>query len=399
MDAESEIIQQYEVRNKSRLRVLRISHSATVDAYRERDRQLASREDIELELIAPKYWDHLGGKNEAINESFPVHRAATYKTGSVPLFAFDPQVIEDALVKFKPDVVDVHEEPYSVSGFESIWLARRHAPAAACVFYSAQNILKRYPPPFCWTEQYVFKSSSGAYPCSDGVKTVLQTKGFNFNSDVIPLGVDLSLYSPYGPAKRAEYGLSSGDYVIGYFGRIESYKGVQHLIEALARSPETGSWRLLLVGSGSYEEELKRLATKLGVSEQLVWTGPVDGGEVPAFMRSCDVIAVPSLTTKTWREQFGRIVVESMACGVPVVSFDSGSLPEVVGDTGLLAKEGNTGELHDALQRLAKDLTLRKSLGDKGLLRAQREYTWGRVAEQMRLMYERAVDSHSKKRR
>lgn len=373
--------------------MLRISHSATVDAYRERDRQLASREDIELELIAPEYWDHLGGKNEAIDESFPVYRAATYKTGSVPLFAFDPKVIKNALVKFKPDVVDVHEEPYSVSGFESIWLARRYAPSAACVFYSAQNILKRYPPPFCWMEQYVFKSSSGAYPCSEGVKTVLRTKGFNSNCDVIPLGVDLSLYSPLGLRKRADYGLDSSDFVIGYFGRIESYKGIQYLIEALARSTVSGNWRLLLVGSGSYEAELKILATGIGVSERIVWTGPVDGGEVPACMRSCDVIAVPSLTTKTWKEQFGRIVVESMACGVPVVSFDSGSLPEVVGDTGLLVTEGNTEGLYEAINRLALDPELRKKLGETGLSRVQHEYSWNKVAELMRQMYERALSS------
>ncbi len=394
MAAESETIPQQEIGVKPRLRVLRISHSATVDAYRERDRQLSERENIELELITPEYWDHLGGKNESINESFAVHRAATYGTGSVPLFAFDPGVIKKALLTFKPDLIDVHEEPYSVSGFESVWLAQQHAPSAACVFYSAQNILKRYPPPFCWSEQYVFNRSSGAYPCSDGVKSVLATKGFNINCDVIPLGVDLSLYSPAALHKRADYALAESDFVIGYFGRIESYKGVQFLLEAMARAVSSTNWRLLIVGNGSYEAKLRSLAAGLGVSDKVVWTGAVPGAEVPAYMRTCDLIAVPSLTTKTWKEQFGRIVVESMACGVPVVAFDSGSLSEVVADAGLLATEGSADDLYEAIHRFALSPELRSELRAKGLLRAQNEYSWRKVAELMHRTYDNAITLH-----
>ncbi len=397
MTAEFETIRQKENDSKSRRRVLRISHSATVDAYRERDRQLSQRENIEIELITPEFWDHLGGKNETISESFNVHRAATYGTGSVPLFAFDPMVVKKALLSFKPDLVDVHEEPYSVSGFECFILARKYAPSAACVFYSAQNILKRYPPPFCWSEQYVFNRSSGAYPCSEGVKSVLETKGFTTNCDVIPLGVDLLLYAPEGPQKRADYSLSAENFVIGFFGRIESYKGAQFLLQAMANAEDSANWRLLMVGSGSYEPELRILAASLGVSERVVWAGSVSGDDVPAYMRSCDLIAVPSLTTKTWREQFGRIVVESMACGVPVVAFDSGSLAEVVSDSGLLATEGSVVELYQAIKRVALDKELHQTLKEKGLRRAQTQYSWQKVAELMHEMYDKAMVLHREK--
>lgn len=376
--------------SKSRLRVLRISHSATVDAYRERDRQLSDREGIDLELITPQQWEHLGGQNESISELFKVHRAKTYGTGSVPLFAFDPQIIRSALLRFKPDIVDVHEEPYSVSGFETVWLAHIFAPSAACVFYSAQNILKHYPPPFCWSEQYVFNHSYGAYPCSEGVKSVLSAKGFSSNSDVIPLGVDLLLYAPDGPQKRADYNIAADEFVIGYFGRLESYKGVQFLIQSLA-DPDSLNFRLLVVGSGSYESELRSIANGLGVSDRIVWTGPVPGMEVPAYMRTCNLIAVPSLTTKTWKEQFGRIVVESIACGVPVVAFDSGSLPEVVSDVGLIAAEGDLNQLSAAINRMAGDPELRATLREKGLSKAHTDYSWSRIAEIMHTMYDTAI--------
>lgn len=360
-----------------------------MDAYRERDRQLYARDGIDLELITPEHWEHLGGDNHSIAERFKVHRAATYGTNSIPLFAFDPKAIKDALLGFKPDIVDVHEEPYSVSGFECVWLAQRHVPTAACVFYSAQNILKRYPPPFCWSEQYVFNHSFGAYPCSEGVQSVLKTKGFNTNVDVIPLGVDLSLYCPEGANKRVDYNIDD-NFVIGYFGRLESYKGVQFLIQSLQHG-SSSNWRLLVVGSGEFEPELRTLASNLGVSERVVWTGAVPGSEVPNYMRSCDLIAVPSLTTKTWKEQFGRIIVEAMACGVPVVAFDSGSLPEVVGDIGLIAAEGNLSELSEAINKIASDSTFRKSLREKGIQKAQSAYSWATIAAQMHDMYDRAI--------
>ncbi len=379
------------------MRVLRISHSATVDAYRERDRQLSAREGIDLELITPEHWEHLGGRNEQISEQFPVHRAATYGTGNIPLFAFDANVIKNALVRFKPDIVDIHEEPYSVSGFESVGLAQMYAKSAACVFYSAQNILKHYPPPFCWSEQYVFKNSYGSYPCSEGVKDVLAAKGFDTNTDVIPLGVDLSTYEPLGPKRRSDYQFGERDFVIGYFGRVETYKGVQFLIQALGQMKKS-DWRLLIVGSGAYESELRTLANGLGVSDRIIWAGAVDGSDVPAYMRSCDLIAVPSMTTKTWKEQFGRIVVESIACGVPVVAFDSGSLPEVVDDVGLIVREGDLNELCLAIDRFYSDIELRKSLREKGLDKARTQYSWSRVAEEMHMLYARARALRVKRR-
>ncbi len=178
------------------MKVLRVSHTATVSMYRERDRQIAALGDVKFELITPTTWNHLGGRDDGAEERFGVTKVRTFITGSIPLFSFAPLPIITKLRHFSPDIVDIHEEPYSVSAFELVYLARLFAPKAACLFYSAQNINKRYPLPFQWSEQFVYSHSRGAYPCSEGVRQVLLAKGFKNACPVIPLGVDTEQFSP-----------------------------------------------------------------------------------------------------------------------------------------------------------------------------------------------------------
>lgn len=372
-----------------RLRVVRISHSGSVSAYRERERQLVSKYPIELKLIIPERWDHLGGSaTDVINEKFEVVTSSTFGTGSIPLFVYDPVKVFSLLRAFKPHVVDVHEEPYSVSCFELFSLANRVIPRAARVFYSAQNILKRYPPPFSWMERFVYQSSNGAYPCSTGVADVLREKGFHTNVKNIPLGVDTEVFKPK-ETRRSEFGLTSS-FVIGYFGRLESCKGTEILMKAFARLSDK-SCQLLLVGSGAHEEKLRALSAELAVADRTVWTGGVSIELIPDYINSCDVIVVPSCTTSTWKEQFGRVVVEAMACGVPVVSSDSGSLPEVVGTAGLVVPEKNVDQLFAALSQLIESKILCEKFRRMGIERVNQLFTWDRVAEQTFELYRQAL--------
>lgn len=95
-------------------------------------------------------------------------------------------------------------------------------------------------------------------------------------------------------------------------------------------------------------ESLRRQASSLG--DRVRFLGSLPTADVPRFMAALDVLAVPSLTTQTWTEQFGRVVVEGMFAGTPIVVSDSGALPEVVGPGGLVVEEGNVEELAVALE-------------------------------------------------
>jgi len=169
---------------------------------------------------------------------------------------------------------------------------------------------------------------------------------------------------------RAELGITDKT-VVGFVGRLVPEKGLGWLIAALAEAhlPNT---LLLAVGSGPQQPRYERMTRELGVAAH--FTGGINPDRMPAMIASCDVLVVPSLTTPAWAEQFGRVVTEAMFAHTPVISSDSGSLPEVVGDTGLLVKEADQSQLADAIRSLVTDRDLRHSLGERGWKRSLEEY-------------------------
>src|SRR5690606_35606391 len=116
-----------------------------------------------------------------------------------------------------------------------------------------------------------------------------------------------------------------------------------------------------------------------GLDGRVRFVGSASQEQLPGLLRDLDVLAVPSLTTAGWVEQFGRVVVEAMAAGVPVVTSDSGALPDVVGDAGVLVPEGDPVALGEALLRVCREPGLWTRLRERGLERA-RECSWDRVA-------------------
>jgi len=317
--------------------------------------------------------------------------------GNVPLFAFDPQPLVKALKDHRPDIVDIHQEPYSVAGFEATFLATKFAANAPRIFCTAQNIQKRYPPPFRWTEQFVYKHCVAAYMCSQEAEQVLKRKGYRGITELFPLGVDTRIYSPKildddeRAKMRSELQLGD-DFVVGFFGRLEDYKGPQLLVEALSQLRKAGRpLKLLIAGSGPFIETLQSSSRAAGVANHVHFAGSLAAAETPKFISLCDTVAVPSLTRKTWKEQFGRVPVEAMACGVPVISSDSGSLPEVVAGAGLIVAENDAQALAESISRLMDDLALRKQLIESGLARVKNDFSWEVIADLTYKLYQRIL--------
>jgi glycosyltransferase involved in cell wall biosynthesis len=177
--------------------------------------------------------------------------------------------------------------------------------------------------------------------------------------------------------------------VIGYLSRLVEEKGILVLLAAL--SGVSGDWRLHVIGSGPMESEARRRAEELGLANKITWERGVLSTEIPERLRTFSMLVQPSLTRQHWKEQFGRALMEAMACGVPVIGSDSAEIPNVIGDAGLVVPEGDADALRRAIERVLTDGELRHTLAEKGRARALARYTHERIAEQTVDVYRSAL--------
>ncbi len=275
------------------------------------------------------------------------------------------------LGELQPDVVHIDEEPYNLATFLALRAARGRG--ARTLFFTWQNLVRRYPPPFGLMERYALRRVDGAIAGSQTAARVLQAKGYRGPRWIIPqFGVDPQVCHP--PARPR----APGPLAVGYVGRLIPAKGVDLLIEALAGLDEP--WRLTVVGDGPARRELERLARQLRVADRVRFASWLPGADLPDFYRTLDTLVLPSRSTRSWVEQFGRVLIEAMACGVACVGSDSGEIPHVLGDAGFTFPEGDAASLRDCLSRLAKDPVQRTRMGAAGRERVLAHFTMARVA-------------------
>ncbi len=284
--------------------------------------------------------------------------------------------------EFGPDLVFVDEEPYNFASFQAVRLAAaRRLPA---IFFTWQNLDCRLPPPFWMIERYVYSHCRVAIAGTRSAEKVLRERGYRGQVVVTPqFGVDTEVFSP--KPLEEDRGL-----VIGYVGRLVPPKGVHLLIEAAAGGID-GDWRLVIAGYGPMSEFLQRAAVRAGLAQRCEFIPQVPSTEVPALLRRLDVLVLPSLTTSRWKEQFGRILVEAMACGVAVIGSDSGEIPAVIGDAGLVFPENDATALRQCLQQLAGNTALRRRLAERGRQRAVELFSAERIARDTYRAFEAAL--------
>ena len=305
------------------MRLLVVSHPCVTPINQDFFGAVAEHSGWEVTILVPNRWRNEYGEQRPARSPQFRHRLCSLRTalpGNIPLH-FYVSDLRARVRELRPDVAYLHHEPYGVATAE--WAAAlAQVPFA---FYSAQNIVKQYALPIRLGERLVYRRADLALPISDDVAQVLRTKGYRGRSTVLPLPVDLHRFAP---AYRRP-----GVPVVGYVGRLSPEKGVDVLLRAVALSA-TSSLRCVVAGTGPDEERLKLLARDLGVEQRVEWLGYVDHFEVADVYRRCTLLAVPSLTVPNWKEQFGRVVIEALACGVGVVTSDSGELPRLISTTG-----------------------------------------------------------------
>lgn len=357
------------------MRVLMISKACGVGAYQRKLEEIA-RLGVDLTVVVPPSWRDERGETpleRAHTEGYqlvvnPIRLNGNFHLHHYPGLRrwFDPA----------PDIVHIDEEPYNLATWQALRLARR--AGAKSLFFSWQNLQRAYPPPFSLIEWWVLRTVDHALVGTEGAAQVWRAKGYGGPLRIVPqFGVDPNLFRP--PTRP----LAGRTLTIGYVGRLVPEKGVDILLRALGQLHGDGldNWRLDIIGSGPERDALERLVAELGLRERVAFTGWVSSTQMPAFYRQLDVLALPSLTRPNWQEQFGRVLVEAMACGAIPVGSDSGAIPEVIGEAGLVVPEGDATALANALRRLLADDDLRRDFMRAGRQRILDRYTMTQIAQ------------------
>lgn len=375
------------------MRILLAFHSLVTRSQHRLAEEVASLPDVDLTVVAPSR-----GFEESRVVEQEVWQGRGYRLHVLPLLArrhLHPSLfvyrrgLQRVLRERRYDIVDCYEEPGSLAMAQMLALRRLWAPRSALLFYSAQNILKRYPPPFSTIEGWAYREARHAYVCNSEAIEVLRAKGYRGDLHLLPLGVDSERFSPPVDRTAAQRALGLRAPVVGYVGRLHTEKGVEELIEAFAvlGMPAT----LLLVGDGPHRAQFEALARARGVSGAVMFTGGVERLRVPDYMQAMDCLVVPSRTTPNWKEQFGRIIPEAFLCGVPVVGSSSGSIPELIATEGRVFSERDVPALRLAIEGTLGDRAATERVVARARARALSTYTWHAVATARARIYDAAV--------
>ncbi len=309
------------------MRILAVSHACVVDVNQQLLVELAKHQDVELTLVAPERWksDIRGDVDfRALDDlQADVRPLPVALSGRINLHWYPG--VGRALRGERFDVAYLDEEAFSVVAYQ--FLRLKSKLGARLLVHGKQNIYCHYPFPFSWMQRQVLARSECLAAANEEGREVLLRKGRPDPIPVIPFAVDPALFHEQdGSERRAALGLDR--FVIGYVGRLTPEKGIHDLMSALEKlwADEGLDFQALFVGSGPLEDEVRGFAERMG-DGKVVMQGVVSHDEVPEVMSCVDVLALPSRTTPRWKEQFGRVIIEAMCCGVPVVGSDSGEIP------------------------------------------------------------------------
>lgn len=209
--------------------------------------------------------------------------------------------------------------------------------------------------------------------------------------EVTPFGIQLDKFYP----QKVTNLFNSENIVIGTIKTLEKKYGIEFLIRAFKivkdKRPNIPT-KLLIVGRGSLTDKLKSLVVELGLTKDTIFTGYIENFEIAKYHNMLDIAVYPSIEES---ESFGVSVLESSACGKPVIASAVGGLPEVVDDgkTGYLVRKEDPIAIAEKLIKLIDDSKLRTALGLNGISKVKDEYDWVNSVAKMISVYKTVLRS------
>ncbi|KAB8317572.1 glycosyltransferase family 4 protein [Tolypothrix campylonemoides VB511288] len=391
------------------MKILVASHTYIIDINCEKLRILSQLEpEIEVTVVVPKKWKPGGVQNKIIatqyrdEGKFRIVPVSNFSQNHQGLLTFGADLIP-LLAKFRPQIIQVEQGSRGLAYAEMITLNQLLGLKAKNVFFTWWNLPYNLKFPVSLLEKYNLTLSHGIISGNQDGAEVLRQHGYKGKIKVMPqLGVDETLFTPTSqPELATKLGIEPHDFVVGFVGRFVQEKGLLTLVNALATLKDK-SWKFLLLGRGSLQSELMNQAAKHNIQNRIILVESVSHDEVPKYINLMSTLVLPSetnyklknLTSVGWKEQFGHVLIEAMACKVPVIGSNSGEIPYVIGNAGLIFPEADAKALADCIVQLMEKPELAKNLGEMGYQKAMTQYTNKALAKQQLEFYKELVSSH-----
>lgn len=364
-------------------KLLVFDHNALDPANRKLYDKIVRHGGIDLRLIVPSHWHNnytmLTFTPPSENPEYEIYSSGVlFSTRTHRLIYLS---LKKHLNEFRPDVLFMHSEPENFSALEAALVA---PTSTKTVFFTHRNVDHRsigYPyrlqSVHRWIETFVLSRTNHIIASNASARKLFVNQDFG-RVDMIPLGVDTEMFSP-----RAKD--THRDFVIGYVGRIVPEKGVDLILHSLSQFPD--HVKGLIVGNGNDKSNMMNLARELGLVHRVKFVDAVSPSELPSLYAQMDCVVLPSRSTQQWTEQFGRVLIEGMASGIPVIGSTSGEIPNVIGNAGLIFKENSVEGLSLAIEKLLASSVLRSALQEGGQQRVRRLYSLEVVAAQYNRLF------------
>ncbi len=362
------------------MRALVISHAYVAEDNRAKWESLADAGKAEIELHLPHRWPswEFDYRPTLSNHShLNIRVAHALRVGYEDQYFFAPKIFRGLGGK-DFDILHVEQGASAFVYFQALFERNLFSKKTKSCFFTWINWESPMRWPWKITSSYNLRYSDGAIGGNCEAVDILKHHGFRGKTTVIPqLGINPDDYvSSLNIQLRKELGLR--EIVIGFVGRLVEEKGLRLLLEAAQKlGPEVS---MLLVGSGSFEAELASYRTQNRL--HLVHIPAVPHHEVQNYLRAMDILVLPSYSTPTWKEQFGHILIEAMACEIPVIGSTAAAIPEVIGDAGFLFQEQDANDLLEKLSIFVKSKAERTRFGKLGRQRVLERFTYDKIAEQ-----------------
>lgn len=351
------------------MKVTIIGHAYSA-SYNRKDKlvRMAKHPDVDsLQLIVPRTWYDKplemdrSYHQESFDGAYRIDPVGAMFTSSQPKYVFNPVQLFSAIHSFNPDVLYIEQEPHDLVSAQ-IALMNMTLFRKPIVMFTWENTDRSFSLPRQILRTQTIQNMSG-FVAGNSEAVELLGRTSNKPMTVIPqFGVDVERFKPMNvDGLKIEFNLDNA-FVLGFVGRYTKDKGIHTLIDACkkVRTLDHQEVILVCVSSMSPPEWILQAQEECGDSLRLL--SNIDHHDFPKYMNVFDALVLPSETTSDWKEQFGRVVIEAAACGIPTIGSSSGAIPEVIGENGIIFKEKDVDDLSRVISAvLSKQASLPSS--------------------------------------